>query len=128
MFMRIHLIFFVLFAVLDISAQSQQTSQFSGKITNARSAPVPGSTVYLLNTNEGAVSDEQGNFSFNNLPAGKYVMQVSAVGYATIYKDIAIGGAANESLNIQLIDAGQQLRRCAGDCAKNRRVFTKSPF
>jgi iron complex outermembrane recepter protein len=128
MFMRIRLIFFVLFAALDISAQSQPTNLFSGKITNARSTPVPGSTVYLLNTNEGAVSDEQGNFSFNNLPAGKYVMQVSAVGYATTYKDIAIGGSANESLNIQLIDAGQQLDAVLVTAQKTEEFLQKVPF
>src|SRR5205085_1043987 len=108
-FMKHLIAFFIPFILLSPRIESQQTANLSGKITNARSAPVPGSTVYLLNTNQGAVADENGNFSLHNLPAGKYVIHVSAIGYAAIYKDVVVGISANESLNIQLTDAGLQL-------------------
>jgi iron complex outermembrane receptor protein len=109
LFMRITLLFYALFTILCFSAQSQQTSKFSGKIIDARSLPISGSTVYLLNTNQGTASDEQGNFSFKNILPGKYTVQVSAVGYATIQKDIIIEGSATASVNIQLADATRQL-------------------
>jgi hypothetical protein len=109
MFMRISTIFLTLLLTLNLAAHSQQSGRLSGKITNSRSVPVAASTIHLLNTNQGTVSDEKGSFEFKNLPAGKYILQVSSVGYATIDMDVTIGDKANESLNIQLTDAGKQL-------------------
>ena len=126
--MRITIVFIVLFVALNSSAQKRATGLLSGKITTSRSVPVPRSTVYLLNTNEGAIADEQGNFSFKNLPAGKYILQVSAIGYATLYKDITVGDASNESLNIQLADAGLQLDGVLVSAQKTEELLQRVPF
>src|SRR5262245_27299207 len=128
MFMRISTIFLVLFAAISPSAKSQQTGKLSGKITNTRSAPVPASTVYLLNTNSGTISDEQGNVSLTNLPAGKYILQVSSVGYTTQYMDVVVGSSANESLNIQLADAGKQLDGVLVTAQKTEELLQRVPF
>jgi iron complex outermembrane receptor protein len=128
MIMRITILFFTLFTALNLSARGQQTTAFSGKITNALSSPVPGATVYLLNTNEGTVSDKNGNFHFNNLPPGKYVVQVSAISYATIYVDIIMGGTAEDSLNIRLADAGRQLDAVLVTAQKTEEFLQKVPF
>ncbi len=101
--------FFALCFLHASIAHGQSNTRLSGKITNARSAPVAGSTVYLLNTNAGTVSDDRGDFSFSSLPPGEYILQVSSIGYATVYKDIFIKSGENETLTVQLPDAGVQL-------------------
>ena len=93
MFMRISTIFLGLFSIFNAMAQGQQTGRLSGKITNARSSPVASSSIHLLNTNLATVSDDQGRFEFQNVPAGKYILQVSSVGYATADFDVTAGGA-----------------------------------
>ena len=99
----------VLLIAANCSIQAQQAKTLTGKVVNSRSAAVPGCTVYLLNTNEGTISDQQGLFSFKNLREGNYILQVSAIGYATTYKDVSIKNTANEELSIVLSDAGLQL-------------------
>ena len=47
-------------------------------------------TVLIVETGEGTVSNEQGRFEFSNLPAGKYNVRVSAVGYRTLTKEITV--------------------------------------
>src|SRR5688572_31504402 len=106
--MRIRIVIFGILTFAFLQSRSQQLITFTGKVTNTQSVPVAGSTVNLLNTNRGAASDEQGNFSLKNIAAGKYTVQVTAIGYATISMDVILKNAT-ESLNIQLEDASRQL-------------------
>jgi iron complex outermembrane receptor protein len=126
--MRLIICCFVFSLSLTIAAQNNKGNILSGKIINAKSAPVPRSTVYLLNTHDGTISDERGNFSFKNLPAGKYVIQVSAVGYATIQMDVSIANNSNESLNIQLVDAERQLDAVLVTAQKTEEFVQKIPL
>ncbi|HET6993914.1 MAG TPA: TonB-dependent receptor [Chitinophagaceae bacterium] len=124
-----HLIAFFAFCLAITSTiQGQSTTRLSGKVTNARSTPVAGSTVYLLNTNSGTVSDDQGNFSFGNLPAGEYILQVSSIGYATVYKDVIIKGGETESLAIQLPEAGLQLDAVWVNAQKREELLQRVPL
>ncbi len=76
----------------------------TGKITDERSAPVKSASVHLLNTNKGTVSDESGNFILQNISTGSYIIEFSAVGYATQYKDVRIdNGSAELTINLQQI-------------------------
>ncbi len=126
--MKIVVIFFVLFAAFSFYGNSQQSYKLSGKVTNTRSTPLPASTVYLLNTNEGAVSDEKGNFSIKDLQAGKYVVQVSSVGYVTMYIDVVLGSSTNEPLNIQLADGGKQLDAVFVSAQKREELLQRVPI
>ena len=42
---------------------------------------IPYATVLIVGSGQGTVSNEEGQFEFKNLPAGKYTLRVSAVGY-----------------------------------------------
>lgn len=52
------------------------------------SAPVAGASISILNSNWSTLSDNSGNFSFNSIPAGKYTLLVSSIGYAARLTDI----------------------------------------
>jgi iron complex outermembrane recepter protein len=110
------------------SAGAQQLISFSGKIINARSAPVAGSSIYLLNSNRGAVSDDQGNFNIKELVAGKYTVQVSAIGYATIDLDLVLADAAGKPLTIQLTEASIQLDAVLVSAQKTEEFLQQVPF
>ncbi len=93
----------MLFSLLTLSgfaAHSQQFVNLSGKITNVNSVPIEGSSVHLINTNRGTVSDEHGNFNLKNVAAGNYIIKVLAIGYATVNLAVTVGGSSAESLNI----------------------------
>ena len=51
---------------------------------------IPYATVLIVGSGQGTVSNEEGQFEFKNLPAGKYTLRVSAVGYKTQEKAIEV--------------------------------------
>lgn len=54
----------------------------SGTVIDAATrAPLPGATITLQPSEQGAVSNELGAFQFHDLPAGRYLLQVSFTGY-----------------------------------------------
>src|SRR3982751_1032832 len=95
--------------VLSISANSQKLVNISGRITDKKSNPISNATIHLLNTNIATLSDAQGNFTIKKIAAGKYIFEASAVGYATMSKQIDVKTNANDAINIQLTEAINQL-------------------
>ena len=51
---------------------------------------IPYATVLIVGSGQGTVSNEEGQFELKNLPAGKYTLRVSAVGYKTQEKEIEV--------------------------------------
>ena len=126
--MKLKLLFSFLLAVSVYSAMAQKLYTFSGKVTNTSSAPLAGTTVYLLNTNRGTASDEQGIFTLKNLPPGKYIAQVSAIGYATTNLGISLGASSTESISIKLADAATQLDAVLVSAQKTEESLQQVPF
>ena len=125
--MKIRMLIYVLLSAIAISARSQN-SEFSGKITNNKSLPIPNSSVYLLNTNRGTTADAQGNYNFKKLSPGKYEIQVSSIGYATLNKEIVIKISGNQSFNFRLADAGVQLEAILVSAEKKEAFIQKVPL
>ena len=125
--MKIRMLIYTLLSVIAISARSQD-SEFSGKITNNKSQPISNSSVYLLNTNRGTSSDAQGNYSFKKLSPGKYEIQISSIGYATLSKEIVIAGSSKQSFNFRLADAGVQLEAVLVSAEKKEAFLQKIPL
>jgi hypothetical protein len=72
---------FLILLLIGTCAYTQRT--IKGKISSRHGNPIPGSSVFLSNTSIGTVSDSEGNFQLTNLPAGRYDLVVSSVGYKT---------------------------------------------
>lgn len=85
MFLRIpaFLLFFLpIFAVA-------QTGSVKGVITDITELPVPGSLV-VLSPNLKTVSDDDGNYSFADVPYGTYTLQVIAFDFDTLTKEVEV--------------------------------------
>ncbi len=69
--------------------------------------PIEFATIYLANTtyNNGAISDENGNFKIENVPVGRITLQISFVGYKTVTipnLDVTMGKEL--IVNIELVE------------------------
>ena len=126
-YMKIRQLIFILLFSVSLSAKSQ-TGGFSGKIINSRSVAIPNSSIYLLNTNLGTVSDARGNFSFKNLTPGNYEVQVSSIGYATLNKEITVGRSGDQSVDFRLADANLQLESILVSAEKKEAFLQKVPL
>ena len=63
---------------------------------------IPFATVMILGTNRGAVSNEEGQFEFRKLAAGKYTLRVQVMGYKTQEKTITLSAEATSVVHFQM--------------------------
>ena len=88
---------FTLFCI-GVSAQAPtlKTSgkiTLSGKITDAKTGgPLAGASLYFPDLRIGGLSDDKGNYKLQNIPQGKYLLEISYLGYASIIESVAVNG------------------------------------
>ena len=90
------LMFTVLFAVLAIGAYAQ--NKITGTVVDAQGEPVIGASVIIKGTSNGTVTDFDGKFAINNVPA-KGDLVISYVGYRT--QTIAMAGKSQISVTLE---------------------------
>ena len=81
---------FGLLIVSFLVAVTGFAQQISGTVKDQQGKPVSGSTVSLLNAKDSSVvklaaSNNDGQYSFNAIKAGKYLVSITHVGYANSY-------------------------------------------
>ncbi|WP_196886036.1 TonB-dependent receptor domain-containing protein [Aureivirga sp. CE67] len=84
--MKQKLLFGALLFFSTITLFAQNT--IGGKIEDVAKQPLPYANILLHDANDsenikGTTSDDEGNYSFKNIPNGKYHIEVSMIGYTT---------------------------------------------
>ncbi|HEU5401970.1 MAG TPA: TonB-dependent receptor [Terriglobales bacterium] len=107
----------VLFLLTTLSAgwgQSLAGGTIAGTVTDASGAVVPGATVTVLNTANGAKQEtstsSDGLFQFPVLAAGKYTLTVTKAGFATVQQSdvsLAVGGELNLPVKMPVASKGE---------------------
>jgi len=117
----------LLFISAGLAANSQQpTNSLSGKIVDDRSNAVPDASVYVLNSQSGTYTNRQGEFALYNVPAGKFILHVSAVGYADVSKPI--DGANKGNIQITLTRSTVHLDEVIVSAQKREEMLQQLPF
>jgi len=81
----------LLFSVLFASTQSVKAQcAINGKLTDTLQAPIPFNAIGLIQVNDssiikGVMTDENGNYCFENIQKGHYQLKISAIGYDVYY-------------------------------------------
>lgn len=96
------LFFIALFSVLTVGV-SAQSKTVSGTVNDAM-GPVIGASVLVKGTTNGVITDIDGNFTLQDVPANGTI-QVSFVGYKT--QDISVAGKS--SINVKLQEDTEML-------------------
>lgn len=82
-----------------VSVFAQYT--IKGRVTDAENGEaLQGASVLLPNTNRGVATSVKGEFSFNDLPEGNYVLLVRMVGYETVQRVVIL--RTNQELDFAL--------------------------
>ena len=88
-----NLFIIILLSVSLISrAQTKQAFKLSGKVSATNQPALSAATITLLKAKDSSVvkmsvTDQDGRYSFDNPPQGKYLLAVSAVGYEKQYSN-----------------------------------------
>ncbi|SNR14577.1 TonB dependent/ligand-gated channel [Tenacibaculum jejuense] len=84
---RVKILVPLLFFSISLSVQAQSVV-LSGKVVDDAKKPLIGATVIVRELKKGSTTDADGNFKIK-LPEGKYLFEVSYLGYRTIKKKIS---------------------------------------
>lgn len=95
--MKNYIYLFLLF-VLSASAASavdnggiRDGNTISGHVIDATSEEnIPFAKVWVMEANEGAIANEDGQFEISSLKAGKYNLHVTAIGYQSLTKEVVV--------------------------------------
>lgn len=106
--LSIHIIFLLmLFFGQLLSGQSKV--KIEGKITDEKNNPLSYANIFLLNTTDGTMSDEEGNFFFTSALKGKAVLTASIVGYEKFQQEMELTDKKIE-MNIRLYEKAVNLK------------------
>jgi iron complex outermembrane receptor protein len=108
----------VLASTLSFSAVAQvappasptrsRAATFTGRLTDAGTGqPLPGANVVFPDLKQGTATDADGRFSFGNLPRGRFLMQVTSLGYNTISQ--TVDTSTGQALDLKLTPAATEI-------------------
>jgi hypothetical protein len=97
---------FLLFAIISFTVMAQTGKPLRGIVMdNASGEPLSFVTIVVLNSNtpKGTTTEEDGTFSLENLPVGRYDIQASFVGYEpAIVKEIIVSSGKEAFITLSL--------------------------
>ena len=100
------LLFILFFAFTFAAAASSLRGSLNDKVTGE---PLVGATVYLKGSSLGTSVGLDGSFNLKNVPAGKYVLVASLVGYSSIEKSIDVQDGKDLTVNFSLEENANEL-------------------
>jgi len=117
-----------LFLTLSLNSIKAQelTQSITGKITDHQTdEPLPFVNVYIKDSNptKGAISDENGFFTIENVPVGRVRIEASYLGYESlVVPEVLVTSVKNVQLNIQLIPVLSSLDEVVLTPKVNKRI------
>ena len=81
---------FVFFILVLINSSAIAQVKISGQITDNRNKPLPGISISLQDSYDGATSDSSGHYSFSTVEKGGHILKATAAGYKSFEEKITI--------------------------------------
>ena len=107
-----YFLFITLFTFLSFSFVSAQTASISGNVTyGGDDTPLHDATVQIVQLKQNTVTDDSGNYRFENVPAGRYTILVHIEGFADASKivDVRSNGASAIDFKLQITSLKEQV-------------------
>ncbi|MDQ0106891.1 TonB-linked SusC/RagA family outer membrane protein [Chitinophaga terrae (ex Kim and Jung 2007)] len=98
---------------LKNAPSSQNLAAVSGRVLDPEGAALPLATVKITPLGKGAVTDENGNFTIAQVPAGKYTIEVTSIGFQPYRSTLEVAGQDKNLGNLQLSIAVNELNEIA---------------
>src|SRR5262245_30725361 len=108
------------------AAPSGPVGRITGKVTEGGKTPVAFANVIVVDTKQGTMTDENGNFVIQGVPAGTHQVRVQQVGFEAITKSVTVtaGAAAALEFSFGAQKVTKQLEEI--EVRAEKRIDTKS--
>lgn len=101
--LRVLFVFTIFISLLALPAAAQTPGSLSGTVVQSDTeAPVADANVVLVGTSRGTATDADGAFALSDLAPGAYTVRISAVGFATVERTVAVESGAPTTLRVAL--------------------------
>jgi TonB-dependent starch-binding outer membrane protein SusC len=80
----------------------QSTGRVTGTVTNDGGQPLAGAQVTLQGTRLGDVTDAEGRYAINAVPAGSYTLRVQRIGFAPATQPLTVATGQTATANVRL--------------------------
>ncbi len=114
---------FLLLFVAELHAQQVIT----GNVTDKQLHAVSNASIHLLNTRAAAVTDSAGQFSMAGIQPGRYTIELSAIGYAALAKEIVVNTGNTAVFNFQLSSSLTELETVVVTAGKKEELLQRIP-
>ncbi|MEJ7760473.1 MAG: SusC/RagA family TonB-linked outer membrane protein [Gemmatimonadaceae bacterium] len=95
---------------LPVGLSAQGGGTITGQVLDASNQrPVQEAQVFVVGTQRGASTDQQGRYSITNVPAGSYEVRARRVGYAPGLQRVTVGAGVSAAANFALATSAAQL-------------------
>lgn len=99
----------------------QNSYVLTGVVVDENNKALTGATVLVHPTNKGTVSNKAGNFTIPGMQAGKYVIEISFIGYKTFTDSLEIRGNINYKAQLNVAHLNLQEVVITDDYAEKRK-------
>ncbi len=105
---------FLISSTIDAQLTEITTTTVRGVVIDKQSQfPIPGATIVLMDSDpvKGTVSDVDGKFRLEEVPAGRQSIQVVMIGYEPlVFTNLLLNSGKELTLNVQLIESVAELK------------------
>jgi Fe(3+) dicitrate transport protein len=100
--------FLVLLTLLSVSSFAQKNA-ILGTIVDQKQQPLAGISVSLQGTVRGVQSDQSGNYILKDIPAGKYQLVVSHLGFQPFSRELVLEAGTQQEIHVVLQESAVEL-------------------
>lgn len=98
----IFILFSLLFATIGWASNAEKSyTNLRGKINDQNNEPLVGVNIYFPEIKTGAITDNEGNYSLDNLPKRTLLVQITAIGYKMIAANIDLKTSVQQNFVMQ---------------------------
>lgn len=92
---------FFLFSFIHLIKANPVKGHLHGTVRDLKTGkPIEGASVYISDVRVGAITNQLGEFTIDNLNDGNHLIEVSHIGYATLAVTIEVKGETNKDFNL----------------------------
>lgn len=117
---KLFTIIMVLLCNINIFSQKNTDANIIGDVKDSKSGEhIPFINVTINNTVIGTATDQTGHYFLRNLPAGKFTLKASAVGYKTVEKEVEIKAGKTIEVNFLTEETSMSLNEVVVSANRN---------